>query len=491
MTQHLFLDSLILILFALISIALIYFTTRRKLSVLEQLKSANLRLEREIYERTRAEEKLSFIAYHDVLTGLPNRSFFQHSLEQILLLNKRHPQHVVVLFINIDRFKQVNDSFGHEAGDLVLQQVGERLRECARVGNVIARLSGDEFGLIILNMAAEKDIENFSTTLLEKFYVPFLVKDEKIFITVSIGISLSPENGDSADDLMKNSDIALFQAKTSGKNKFQFSNTALQSFLLHQAKIGMDLRSALERGEFELYYQPKVDLRTGRVTGLEALIRWQQAEMITLPGEFIPIAEENGLIIPIGEWVLKRACIQIKSWADNGYPPISIAVNVSARQFQSENLLPLITSLVANLNLDPKYIEIEITESVLMLDIAKSINLLHQLKAFGVTIAIDDFGTGYSSFNYLKRFEVDKIKIDRTFVSGIVTSTNDAAIVKAIISMAHSMGIKVIAEGVETREQVNFLKTYLCDEIQGFFLGEPSPPERVETFLQNGKVVSF
>lgn len=491
MTQHLFLDSLLLGICVLIFIALIYFITRRKLSILEELKKANLNLEREIYERTRAEEKLSFIAYHDVLTSLPNRSFFQHSLEQILLLNKRNPQHVVVLFINIDRFKQVNDSFGHEAGDQVLQQVGERLRENIRVGNVVARLSGDEFGLIILNMMDAKDIEKLSTSILDKFQAPFQVKNEKIFLTVSIGISLSPENGETAEDLMKNADIALFQAKTSGKNKFQFSNTALQSYLLHQVKIGMDLRSALERGEFELFYQPKVDLRTGTVTGLEALLRWQQMDAVTLPGEFIPIAEENGLIIPIGEWVLKRACIQVKSWVDKGYPPISIAVNVSARQFQSENLLPLITSLVANLNLDPKCIEIEITESVLMLDIAKSINLLHQLKAFGVTIAIDDFGTGYSSFNYLKRFEVDKIKIDRSFVSGIVTSTNDAAIVKAIISMAHSMGIKVIAEGVETREQVNFLKTYLCDEMQGYFLGEPSPPDRVEVFLQNGKVMSI
>ncbi|MDR3478312.1 MAG: EAL domain-containing protein [Gammaproteobacteria bacterium] len=456
------------------------------------LKNANIKLEQEIRDRELAEEKLSYLAYHDSLTGLPNRSFFHHSLDQILELNKRNPQRVVVLFIDLDRFKQVNDSFSHEMGDIILQSVAERLRECIRIGDMLARLGGDEFGLIILDIIEAKDIELISQKILEKLLTPFLINREKIFLSASIGISLSPENGETAQDLMKNADIALYQAKALGKNNFQFSNAALQSFLLEQVKLGMDLRAALEKGEFELYYQPKVELKSGRVIGLEALLRWKHPDKsLTMPSKFIPISEENGLIVPIGDWVLKTACQQSKTWLERGFPPISIAINVSARQFQKGDIIQDIINIIQELKLNPKYIEIEITEGVLMQDIAKSIVSLHKLKSFGVTVAIDDFGTGYSSFNYLKRFEVDKIKIDQSFINGLITSNNDSAIVKAIISMAHSLGIKVVAEGVETREQLDFLKIHMCDEIQGYYFGHPLPPDQIESFLRVGKIMKL
>lgn len=456
------------------------------------LRNANIKLEQEVRDRELAEEKLSYLAYHDSLTNLPNRSFFHHSLDQILELNRRNPERVVVLFIDLDRFKQVNESFGHEMGDIVLQNVAERLRECTRVGDVLARLGGDEFGLIILDILEAKDVELMSQKILEKLLAPFLINKEKIFLTASIGISLSPENGETAQDLMKNADIALYQAKALGKNNFQFSNAALQSFLLEQVKLGMDLRSALEKSEFELYYQPKIELKSGKVVGLEALLRWKHPDQtLTMPGKFIPLSEENGLILPIGDWVLKTACRQSKIWLDKGFPPMSIAINVSTRQFQRGDIIQDIINVIKELNLDPKYVEIEITESVLMQDIAKSIVSLHKLKSFGVTIAIDDFGTGYSSFNYLKRFDVDKIKIDQSFINGLSSSSNDSAIVKAIISMAHSLGIKVVAEGVERREQLNFLKTYLCDEIQGYYFGHPLPSEEVEHFLRSDNIMKF
>jgi diguanylate cyclase (GGDEF)-like protein len=456
------------------------------------LKNANKKLEQEVRDRKLAEEKLSYLAYHDSLTNLPNRSFFHHALDQILELNKRNPQRVVVMFIDLDRFKQVNESFSHEMGDIILQSVAERLRECLRIGDVLARLGGDEFGLIVLDIIEAKDIELLSEKILDKLVTPFIINREKIFLSASIGISLSPENGETAQDLMKNADIALYQAKALGKNNFQFSNAALQSFLLEQVKLGMDLRSALEKSEFELYYQPKIELKSGRVIGLEALLRWNHPnKTLTMPSKFIPISEENGLIVPIGDWVLKAACRQSKTWLERGFPPISVAINVSARQFQKGDIIQDIINIIQALKLDPKYIEIEITEGVLMQDIAKSIVSLHKLKTFGVTIAIDDFGTGYSSFNYLKRFDVDKIKIDQSFINGLATSNNDAAIVKAIISMAHSLGIKVVAEGVETQDQLNFLKIHLCDEIQGYYFGQPLPSDQIESFLRQGKIMKM
>ena len=456
------------------------------------LRIANKKLEEEIRSRLLAEEKLSYLAYHDTLTHLPNRSFLLHSLAQTLALNRRNPQRLIVLFIDLDRFKHINDSLGHEAGDIIIQQVGERLRECVRVGDVLARLGGDEFGLIVLDIMQAKDIETFCQKILEKFTVPFLVNDEKVFLTASIGVALSPENGETVDELVTHADIALYQAKSQGKNNFQFSNALLQSFLLEQVKLGMDLRSALERNEFELYYQPKVELTTGKIAGLEALIRWNRdTDTLTMPSKFITFSEENGLIVPIGEWVLKTACQQSKRWMDLGYPPMSVAVNVSARQFQTSDVAEFIINTISEFQLDPRYIEVEITENVLMQDIARSIAALYKLNQFGVTVAIDDFGTGYSSFNYLKRFSVNKIKIDQSFVKGIPADKNDAAIVTAIISMAHSLGVKVVAEGVETREQISFLLAHDCDEIQGYYFGQPLPSTEVEAYLDSDKVMKI
>ncbi|MBP1153752.1 MULTISPECIES: EAL domain-containing protein [unclassified Paenibacillus] len=427
--------------------------------------------------------EIQYLAYYDSLTALPNRLLFKQQTEAILKQTKIEGQTAAILFFDLDRFKVINDTLGHSTGDLLLQKVAERLRNCFRHDDVLSRMGGDEFTAVLPNITREQTAE-VARRILDAVSQPIHIKGHELFITASIGIGMYPDDGLDHQALVKNADQAMYSAKDKGKNTYSFYTEEMDEASSNQIILETMMHKALDQQEFLLYYQPKMNAMSGALTGLEALIRWPHPEKGWIsPADFIPAAEETGLIHPIGEWVLRCACAQNKAWQDAGYPAVSVSVNLSVRQFREQSLVHLISEVLQETGLDPQYLELEITENISVHNMEYVLSVLHQIKRLGVKISIDDFGTGYSSLSYLKKFPIDQLKIDQSFIRDIQHQREDYAIVKAIISMAHSLGLNVVAEGVETEGQFSLLRKMNCNEIQGFFVSEPFPPEQIEKVL--------
>jgi len=439
----------------------------------------------DISRRKRVEWELLHLANHDALTSLPNRSLLQDRLSQAIAYANRTEGQVAVLLIDLDRFKNINDSLGHDAGDAIIMEIGRRLSVNVRDGDTVARLGGDEFVVVLADVERVETIATLAQQVLESLAQPMTIQGHEFFPAGSIGISLYPKDGQDAQALLKNADTAMYRAKDAGRNNFQFYAQDMNSRALDRLKLEGGLRRALSRQEFVLHYQPQMDLATGAIVGLEALIRWQPPGLETVyPGDFIPIAEETGLIVAIGEWVLRTACAQHVAWDEAAtFPHTRIAVNLSARQFKQQDIVKMVSRVLHETGCHATCLELEITESIIMENPEMAAETLHKLSDMGVHLSIDDFGTGYSSLSYLKRFPINTLKIDRSFVRDITTDSDDAAIAKAVIALAHSMKLKVIAEGVETVEQLDFLRAQRCDQIQGYYLSRPLAAAEMETLL--------
>lgn len=442
----------------------------------------------DISERKKAEKQIKHLAYHDALTGLPNRYFLNNYLVQ-LLTNKHHKDHTIgIMFIDLDRFKIINDTMGHSFGDIILQRVSKRLIKCVRKDDHVCRQGGDEF-IILMENVSHKEISKIAQRIIDEFAYPFIVNGYKIFTSPSIGISLYPIDGHDVESLIKCADIAMYSAKENGKNNFRFYNTKLSEKISHKMDLENGLRKALDNNEFILYYQPQFNLNTYEIIGMEALIRWNHPQLgLIPPNEFIPLAEEIGLIVDIGKWVLKTACKQNKIWQEAGFPPIHIAVNISARQFQRNNFIETIQQVLKDTEIDSKYLELEITESI-MQNIEELTVVLNKLKEIGVQLSIDDFGTGYSSLSILQHLPIDTLKIDQTFINGIMVDMNTAAIVKTIIDIGNNLKLNVIAEGIENSEQESYLKQNKNFIGQGYFLCKPLPAKEIEIVLRKSQLI--
>jgi diguanylate cyclase (GGDEF)-like protein/PAS domain S-box-containing protein len=443
----------------------------------------------DISRRKQVEGELLHLANHDVLTGLPNRSLLLDRLSQAIAFANRLGDEVAVLLIDLDRFKNVNDSLGHDVGDRIITEISLRLLSRVREGDTVARWGGDEFVVVLGDVTHEDAVANFAQKLLETLSQPLTIGEHELYPAGSIGISLYPKDGDDPNALLKNADTAMYRAKEAGRNNFQFYAHEMNARALDRLKLDGGLRRALLRDEFILHYQPQMDIRSGEIVGVEALLRWRPpGQPVIYPGDFIPVAEETGLIVQIGEWVLRSACAQLKSWENAGLcGGMRMAVNLSARQFKQHNIVDMVSRVLRETGCDPSRLELEITESVIMDDPEAAVATLKQLGDMGVSLAIDDFGTGYSSLSYLKRFPLDALKIDRSFVRDITTDSDDAAIAKAVIALAHSMKLIVIAEGVETQEQLQFLREQQCDQMQGYFLSRAVSAEHLQDMLAQRK----
>ncbi len=443
----------------------------------------------DITDRKAAEDRVQFLAYYDALTTLPNRTLLQDRLAKAIASARRRKDQVALLYLDLDRFKIINDSLGHSLGDLLLQEVAGRLKGFAREQDTVARLGGDEFLIVLNSVKNISDAAVAAERLMGAMTGGFVVQGHSLSISCSLGISIFPENGADGETLIKNADAAMYRAKDNGRNNFQFFTKDMNAQVVERLTLENGLRQALGRKELFLVYQPQIDIGTGKITGLEALLRWQHPELgLVPPDKFIRIAENCGLIVPIGEWVLRTACSQARKWQDEGIPAVSIAVNVSAVQFRQEDFCKVIKRVLHETSLAPQYLEQELTESLLLANADVTFSVLHELKNMGLTLAIDDFGTGYSSFNYLRQFRVSKLKIDRSFVQDVAVSPDDATITKAIIGMAKSLNLKVIAEGVETEGQMSFLRTHQCDEIQGYYFSKPLAVDKVADKLRGQAV---
>jgi diguanylate cyclase (GGDEF)-like protein/PAS domain S-box-containing protein len=439
----------------------------------------------DITARKLSEQRIHHVAQHDVLTGLPNRSLLQDRLSQAVAYSMRCAHPVWVMLIDLDRFKFVNDSMGHKAGDVLLMTVAARLRSALRDTDTVARLSGDEFVVILTEHEDQKLSVDIVQRLMDSVAQPVMLGSKEFFVTCSIGVAVYPTDGAPAENLIEHADIAMYRAKKLGRNNFQFYTPAMNEEAMERVRIESALRNALERNEFVLHYQPQVDLASGEIVGMEALIRWQHPEMgMVAPIRFIGVAEETGLIVPIGAWVMREACRQNRAWQQAGLGKLRVAVNLSARQFGAANLIEQIRTVLTETGLAPGCLEIELTESLFMSDVTLAVELLHGMKALGVNLSIDDFGTGYSSLSYLSRFPIDVLKIDRSFVAEITRDSNDAAIVTSIIALAHNLKLAVIAEGVETEEQLDYLRRHGCDEMQGYYFSRPLPAAEFEQLVR-------
>jgi diguanylate cyclase (GGDEF)-like protein/PAS domain S-box-containing protein len=431
-----------------------------------------------------SEERLVHLAHYDVLTGLPNRALFTERVRESLAHARANKWITGIMFIDVDRFKTINDTLGHGEGDKLLKQISERLLRSVRRGDTVGRLGGDEFAVVLANMAVGQDAGMVAQKIVTSFEAPFELGGNDIYVSSSIGIALYPEDATDQDTLVRNADAAMYEAKRQGRNGYQFYRPDMNAQSLELLGFENMLRRALERSEFVVHYQPKAGVRSGKVTGFEALLRWNHPERgLVSPLEFIPLLEETGLVVPVGEWVLETACSQLRAWHRPGQPALPVSINLSARQFVSRSLGANIRRTLEKHGIDPALIELEITESSLMINTEEANRTLEALKLLGVALSIDDFGTGYSSLAYLKRFPIDTVKIDRSFVSDITVDEDDAAITRAIISMSHSLGLKVVAEGVETQAQLSFLADYGCDQHQGFLLAPPMPAEECAKWL--------
>lgn len=455
---------------------------------------------RDITDRKRAVEQIVYMAYHDTLTDLPNRHLLKDRLRQALESAKHYNRLVAVLFLDLDNFKLINDTLGHDLGDMLLQKASERvvkyLRKSdsiARPGKdwletTVARLGGDEFTILLTEISNIQDAAKVAQRIIDLFKEPFKIKGHEVFVTTSIGIAVYPHDGEDVDTLLKNADAAMYYAKDQGRNNYQFYKESLNISAIERLTIENSLRKAMDRNEFELFYQPQFDSDNRDIFGAEALIRWMHPEKgILLPTTFIPLAEETGLIVAIGEWILRTACAQNVDWQIAGFKSMCITVNISGVQFRQKNFVETVARILNDTGLDPQYLELELTESILMKSTETIVETLKELKSLGIQLAIDDFGTGYSSLSYLKRFPIDKLKIDRSFVRDLFTSPDEKAIISAIIAMAHSLNLKVIAEGVETEQQLAFLSDQGSDGIQGFLLGRPMPANSLAKILKEGK----
>jgi diguanylate cyclase (GGDEF)-like protein len=430
----------------------------------------------DVTDRKLAEERLAHLAHHDALTGLPNRTLFQERLSQALLHAQRHEGVVAVLYMDLDRFKSVNDTLGHSVGDALLKVVASRLTSVVRISDTVARSGGDEFIIVLADVARESDVQNIAEKVIEAFVEPYIVGRDEFFISTSVGVSLFPQDGVDADTLVKNADAAMYQAKERGRNNIQYYAAEIQEVTRRRLSLESDLRRAIDREEFILHYQPIVAVTTGAVTGFEALVRWQHPSRgLLAPMDFIPIAEEVGAIVPLGEWVMRTAAAQQKKWERLGATKGRVTVNISARQFQRRDLPEMVGRIVSEFAIRPGTLELELTESTVMRDVNDGMHALEQLREMGVSISMDDFGTGYSSLSYLKKFPISSIKIDRSFIHDLNNDPFDEAISLAIIALARSLKMRVIAEGVETRAQLLKLRRMGCDEAQGFYFSPPVP----------------
>ncbi|OGB27251.1 MAG: hypothetical protein A3I66_10050 [Burkholderiales bacterium RIFCSPLOWO2_02_FULL_57_36] len=433
----------------------------------------------------RSEERIRYLAHYDELTGLPNRTMFSQVLSQVLVRAGRSSNQVGILFMDLDRFKNINDTLGHESGDRMLQEVAKRIRGAVSDVDTVARLGGDEFVVLIENFNEPSALVNLAKKLIDQLAVPMVIEGRDFHQTVSIGISSYPTDGSNAQTLIKNADMAMYRAKESGRNNYRFYSAQMGAGSLERMTLESELRRAIEQNEFILHYQPKANIESGKIVGVEALVRWQHPEKGLLsPLKFISLAEETGQIVAIGQWVLQSACRQLRAWQDDGLPQIRIAVNLSARQFAHDDLLSDIAVALRQSGLSPDMLELEITESMVMDNAGKAIRILNELKAMGVRISMDDFGTGYSSLANLKRFPLDSVKVDRSFIRDIPEEANDAAITHAIIAMAHALKLTVIAEGVETEDQLAFLREHGCDEIQGYYFSRPLSARTFQHFFE-------
>jgi diguanylate cyclase (GGDEF)-like protein len=451
----------------------------------KQLDETTRELEIQIAERERAEERARVLAFHDALTGLPNRLLFNDRLRLALAQARRHKRSMAVMFVDLDRFKFVNDSLGHTLGDELLRQVAERLIATVRHTDTVARLGGDEFTLLLPDLHGPEDAAQNARKILNATRRPFLLDGRELYVTPSIGVAVYPEDGRDVDTLLKNADTAMYRAKDEGRDNFQCYTATMNHHALKRLSLESGLRRALPNHELSLEYQPVVNLDGGEIHGFEALLRWKHPLLGSVaPSEFVPVAEATGLILPIGPWVLRTACAQVRRWQETRDYPLAIAVNLSARQFEQADLAEQILRALEETGLSPENLEIEIVESSAMRNTDGAVRTLRALKDIGVRISIDDFGVGYSSLSYLRRLPIDTLKIDRSFVRDITIDPDDAAIVGAVVDLAQTLKLRVVAEGVETEEQLSFLKDRGCDRMQGYLASVPLPPDACFSFLE-------
>jgi diguanylate cyclase (GGDEF)-like protein/PAS domain S-box-containing protein len=429
--------------------------------------------------------QIAHSAEHDFLTGLPNRMLLNDRLSQAITLAPRHSKQVAVLFLDLDGFKHINDSLGHPIGDKLLQSIAKRLVDCVRGSDTVSRQGGDEFVVLLSEVEQSEDAAITARRMLQAVAEAHSIDQHDLHVSTSIGVSVYPDDGLDAETLIRNADTAMYQAKENGRQSYQFFKPAMNVRAVERQAIEESLRRALDRKEFAVQYQPKIDLRTGAITGAEALLRWTHPTRgLVSPAQFIPVAEDCGLILPIGKWVLREACQQARAWVDAGLPPVTMAVNISAMEFRGENFLEGLFAILEDTGLDPKFLELELTESVLMKHASSTENILKTLRARGVQLAVDDFGTGYSSLSYLRKFPINALKIDQSFVRQITTAPDETTIVTAVISMGRSLKLRVVAEGVETQEELAFLQAQQCDEAQGYYFSRPVLPQEFAKMLQ-------
>ena len=445
------------------------------------------RVRRMVNER-RAEKRINFLAYHDALTGLANRTLFMERLEQALTVSSRRSCKLALLFLDLDGFKLVNDTLGHDAGDLLLKIVASRLDRCLRENDTVARLGGDEFTIVLQGIEHNGQPSAAAVRVLDALAHPVSVKNREIFVGASIGIAMYPTDGRDAVTLLKNADTAMYRAKEHGRNTYQFYTPDMGTQVLVRMSLESSIRRALEKDEFTIHYQPMVDLGSGALVCAEALVRWQHSELgLVPPAQFIALAEETGLINPLGKWVLRSACACAKQWQSDRERPLRLAVNLSGKQFGDHRLVASIQEVLAETGLDPTLLELEITENTVMQNTDNAVSMISELKRLGIHVSVDDFGTGYSSLSYLKRLPLDALKIDRSFVGNVPADPDDSAIVKAIVAMAHSLRLGVVAEGVETADQIRFLREQSCDIVQGYYLGRPMPQDQFAALVRTGR----
>ena len=438
----------------------------------------------DLSQNKQTQEKLNHLAYHDALTDLPNQVLFKDRLKQAIALSRRNDHMQAVLLLNLDRFKTINDSLGYTAGDRLLQSVAQRLTSCVRESDTVARFGGDEFAVLLTNIPRAQDAANVARAIKQALDQAFIFEDQEIFVSSSIGISMYPHDGRDTAGLLKTAGVALDRAKVQGGANFHFYTAGGTTRALKQLVLESNIRSGLERSEFFVQYQPQVDIRGFHLVGMEALVRWQHPSFgVLYPGEFVSLAEESGLIIALGDFVMRVGCAQNKAWQDQGLMPMRLSVNFSARQFQQPTFITDVAQILKDTNLDPRWLELELTESSIMKDPEEAIEKLHELKLMGIKVAVDDFGTGYSSLNYLKRFPIDTLKIDKTFVADVCKDPHDTAIVRAIINLGHALDLTVIAEGVETKEQLQYLSALECDVVQGFLFSKALSAAAFEDLL--------